>query len=161
MMEIPEETPAAGPIAARLQRGGEPAGPGGPGHLRPGAEALREALRKKNGGSAHEISAVGHAHIDTAWLWPLRETIRKCARTFSTQLAYMREHPEFIFCCSQAQQYAWMKEYYPEIFEGIREAVRRGQWEPVGSMWVETGLQHPLGRIDRAADSAREEFLPG
>ena len=27
--------------------------------------------------------AVGHAHIDSAWLWPLRETVRKCARTFS------------------------------------------------------------------------------
>ncbi len=41
----------------------------------------------------HTLSAVGHAHIDTAWLWPLRETIRKCARTFSTALDYMDKYP--------------------------------------------------------------------
>ena len=111
----------------------------------PAREALRVVLAKRNGQTAHEISAVGHAHIDTAWLWPLRETIRKCARTFSTQLDYMRGNPAYVFSCSQAQQYAWMKEYYPDIFEGIRDAVRRGQWEPVGSMWVETDCNIPSG----------------
>ena len=142
MMELPEETPRRGQLlracndAASAIEGADYAA---------AREALRGALAKKNGDTAHEISAVGHAHIDTAWLWPLRETIRKCARTFATQLAYMKEHPEFIFCCSQAQQYAWMKEYYPDIFEGIRDAVRRGQWEPVGSMWVEMDCNIPSG----------------
>ena len=102
------------------------------------AAALREVMRRHNGDTAHIVSAVGHAHIDTAWLWPLRETIRKCARTFSTALDYMEKYPEYVFVCSQAQQYAWMKVYYPGIWEGIKKAVRRGQWEPVGSMWVET-----------------------
>ena len=50
----------------------------------------------------------------------------------------MEKYPEYVFVCSQAQQYAWMKAYYPGIWEGIKKAVRRGQWEPVGSMWVET-----------------------
>ena len=75
--------------------------------------ALRDVLRRHNGDTAHKLSAVGHAHIDTAWLWPLRETIRKCARTFSTALDYMEEYPEYVFACSQAQQYAWMKELLP------------------------------------------------
>ncbi len=100
--------------------------------------ALKEVLSKRNGSTAHQISAVGHAHIDTAWLWPLRETIRKCARTFSTALDYMDRYPEYVFVCSQAQQYAWMKALYPEIWERIKKAVKRGQWEPVGSMWIET-----------------------
>jgi len=100
--------------------------------------SLKEVLRKRNGDTVHTLSAVGHAHIDTAWLWPLRETIRKCARTFSTALDYMDRYPEYIFVCSQAQQYAWMKAYYPEIWQRIKKAVRRGQWEPVGSMWIET-----------------------
>jgi alpha-mannosidase len=98
---------------------------------------LNGVLNKRNGDSTHTVSAIGHAHIDTAWLWPLRETIRKCARTFATQLAYMEEFPEYVFTCSQPQQYAWMKVCYPEIYEGIKDAVRRGQWEPIGSMWVE------------------------
>lgn len=100
--------------------------------------ALREVTRKHNGDTVHKISAVGHAHIDTAWLWPLRESIRKCARTFSTALDYMDKYPEYVFVCSQAQQYMWMKELYPEIWERIKKAVKRGQWEPVGSMWIET-----------------------
>ena len=106
--------------------------------IAPARAALAGVLAKKNGDTAHHISAIGHAHIDTAWLWPLRETIRKCARTFSTALDYMDRYPEYVFGCSQAQQYAWMKALYPSIYEGIRERVKRGQWEPIGSMWVES-----------------------
>ena len=100
--------------------------------------ALKDILQRRNGDTAHQLSAVGHAHIDTAWLWPLRESIRKCARTFSTALDYMEKYPSYVFACSQAQQYAWMKALYPEIWQRIKKAVRRGQWEPVGSMWIET-----------------------
>jgi len=95
--------------------------------------------------SRHLVHAVGHAHIDTAWLWPLRETRRKCARTFSTQLALMDEYPDYRFACSQPVHYQWMKESYPPIFEGIRQKVASGQWEPVGSMWVEPDCNLPSG----------------
>lgn len=106
--------------------------------IAPARAALSAVLSRRNGDTVHTLSAVGHAHIDTAWLWPLRETIRKCARTFTTALAYMERYPEYVFVCSQAQQYAWMKAYYPTIWVGIKKAVARGQWEPVGSMWIET-----------------------
>jgi len=145
MMEMPEGTPRRGQLLRGANAAMNTLDPMDASTFGLAREALREVLGKKNGDTAHEISAVGHAHIDTAWLWPLRETIRKCARTFSTQLAYMKENPEYVFCCSQAQQYAWMKEYYPEIFEGIREAVKRGQWEPVGSMWIEVDCNIPSG----------------
>jgi alpha-mannosidase len=98
---------------------------------------LTEVLTRKNGGTVHKLSAIGHAHIDTAWLWPLRETVRKCARTFSTAVDYMDRYPEYVFGCSQAQQYDWMKAHYPDIYKRIKEKVKSGQWEPLGSMWVE------------------------
>lgn len=104
----------------------------------PAARAcLKGVLSKKNGDTVHRVSAVGNAHIDTAWLWPLRETIRKCARTFSTTLEYMESYPEYIFACSQAQQLAWMKVFYPDIWKKIVAAAKRGQFELVGSMWIE------------------------
>lgn len=106
---------------------------------------LQSVLTQKNGDTVHTVSAVGHAHIDSAWLWPLRETIRKCARTFSTALDYMDEYPDYVFVCSQAQQYDWMKAYYPDIWKRIKKAVKRGQWEPVGSMWVEPDCNIPSG----------------
>ncbi|MBB5351679.1 alpha-mannosidase [Haloferula luteola] len=112
----------------------------------PSAKAdLAPLLAATNGSTTHTITATGHAHIDTAWCWPLRETIRKCARTFATMLAYMEQHPEFRFSCSQPVQYLWMKHHYPSIFEGIQKAVKRGQWEPMGAMWVEPDCNVPSG----------------
>jgi alpha-mannosidase len=94
---------------------------------------------------AHAITAVGHAHIDTAWLWPLRETKRKCARSWSSTLELMDAHPDYVFACSQPAQYAWMKESYPDIHRRIKERVASGQWEPVGGMWVEADCNLPSG----------------
>jgi len=108
-------------------------------------ELLAPVLASPASTSAHRIFAVGHAHIDSAWLWPVRETIRKCARTFSNVLALMDEHPDFIFACSSAQQYAWMKEFYPELFERIRCRVKEGRFVPVGGMWVESDTNMPGG----------------
>ncbi|HTO00693.1 MAG TPA: hypothetical protein VL068_08460, partial [Microthrixaceae bacterium] len=99
--------------------------------------ALQSVLAVPASPSAHRVSAIGHAHIDSAWLWPLRETMRKCARTFSNVLRLMESEPEFKFGCSQAVQYEWMREHYPSIFAGIKEAVARGQWIPIGGQWVE------------------------
>ncbi|MET0866206.1 MAG: alpha-mannosidase, partial [Nakamurella sp.] len=95
--------------------------------------------------SAHHLHAVGHAHIDSAWLWPTRETIRKCARTFATVVDLMDSDPEFVFACSSAQQYAWVKQSYPELFERIRSKVAAGQFVPVGGMWVESDTNMPGG----------------
>ena len=95
--------------------------------------------------SAHRVFALGHAHIDSAWLWPVRETVRKCARTFANQVALMDENPDYIFGCSSAQQFAWIEERYPELFERIVEKVAQGQFVPMGSMWVESDTNMPGG----------------
>ncbi|HKC19730.1 MAG TPA: glycoside hydrolase family 38 C-terminal domain-containing protein, partial [Candidatus Dormibacteraeota bacterium] len=102
-------------------------------------------VMRGSGSPDHTVHATGHAHIDTAWLWPLREARRKCARTFSTQLALMDEYPDHRFACSQPAQYEWMKESYPAIYARIQEKVASGQWEPVGAMWVEADCNLPAG----------------
>ena len=81
--------------------------------------------------------AVGHAHIDVEWLWPLRETIRKCGRTFSTQLSLMDRYPGYVFGASQPQLYQFTKDHYPDVYERIKKAVAAAQWELQGGMWVE------------------------
>ena len=86
----------------------------------------------------HIISAIGHSHIDLAWLWPIRETKRKAARTFSNVLYLMELYPDFKFGASQAQLYQWVKEEYPLLYEKIKEKVREGRWELQGGMWVES-----------------------
>src|SRR5262249_41787117 len=102
-----------------------------------GRERLSEALARPAHASAHRVSAVGHAHIDSAWLWPLREAARKAARTFANVTALAEDYPELVFACSQAQHYAWVKEHQPHLYQRVRKAVRAGTFVPVGSMWVE------------------------
>ncbi|MYU14584.1 alpha-mannosidase, partial [Streptomyces sp. SID8361] len=106
---------------------------------------LTEVLSRPAHASAHRVSAAGHAHIDSAWLWPLRETVRKASRTFANVTALAGEYPELVFACSQAQQYAWVKENQPHIWERIKKAVADGNWAPVGSMWVESDANMPGG----------------
>lgn len=100
-------------------------------------EALRPVMEAKNGSTAPVFYAVGNAHLDLAWLWPMAETYRKTERTFAAQLRLIEEYPEYKFIQSQPASYEMCKKYYPELFERIREAVKSGQWIADGAMWVE------------------------
>ncbi|MBR4941966.1 MAG: hypothetical protein IKZ19_08215, partial [Clostridia bacterium] len=84
------------------------------------------------------ISLIGHTHIDVAWLWQLKTTVRKCGHSFTNMLRLMDEFPEFTFSCSQLQLMDYTKQYYPEVFEQIKKRVKEGRWESVGPMWVES-----------------------
>lgn len=105
--------------------------------------ALAGVLAARAVPSAHRISAVGHAHIDSAWLWPLRETVRKVARTTANMTALIEDEPEFVFAMSQAQQWAWVKEHRPEVWARVRKAVAEGRFVPAGGMWVESDTNMP------------------
>ncbi len=121
-----------------------------------GDPAILAALYEhRNATHAHELAAIGHAHLDTAWLWPLAETYRKLQRSLSSQLRYMEDYPEYRFACSQAQQYAWIKERNPELWTRLRAAVERGQFVPVGGSWVEPDCNLPSG------ESLARQFLYG
>ncbi|WP_457101966.1 alpha-mannosidase [Microbacterium sp. P5_E9] len=120
-----------------------------------GREALAPALALPASASSHHVVAIGHAHIDSAWLWPIRETIRKCARTFSSVVALMDADPEFRFACSSAQQLKWMKDGYPELYERIKAKVANGQFIPVGGMWVEPDMNLP------GAEAMVRQFVAG
>ncbi|MDO5287130.1 MAG: glycoside hydrolase family 38 C-terminal domain-containing protein [Actinomycetia bacterium] len=93
----------------------------------------------------HQVSAVGHAHIDSAWLWPLRETVRKCARSFANVTQLAEDYPDAVFACSQMVQYAWVRDRYPDLWERVRAAVAAGSFVPVGGMWVECDGNLPGG----------------
>lgn len=99
--------------------------------------ALRPVMEAKNGSTAPVFYAVGNAHLDLAWLWPMAETYRKTERTFAAQLRLIEEYPEYKFIQSQPASYEMCKQYYPELFARIKEAIKGGQWIADGAMWVE------------------------
>jgi alpha-mannosidase len=144
-----------------------------PAHAGKARAELADVLGRPANASAHRLSAVGHAHIDSAWLWPLRETVRKVARTTCNVTALMDEHPGFVFAMSQAQQLAWMRDHHPLVFDRIRAKVEAGQFVPVGGMWVESDTNMPGGEamarqfthgkrffLDEFGVETREVWLP-
>ncbi len=126
-------------------------------------EELRKVLGKRADASALRVTAVGHAHIDTGWLWPVRESIRKCARTFASQLRMLERYPDYIFGASQAQHYAFVKQHYPALYAKIKEQVAAGRWEIQGGMWVEsdcnlTGGESLVRQFLHGKNFFRDEF---
>ncbi len=93
--------------------------------------------------SDFEITAHGHGHLDLAWLWPIRETKRKGARTFSSQLFYMDKYSDYVFGASQAQLFEWMKEKYPDLYAKIKAAVKQNRITIQGGAWVESDVNLP------------------
>lgn len=164
LVELPDDEPRHNELLHALAASLDALDPVDPAGSANAARAeLAEVMARPASASAHRISAIGHAHIDSAWLWPIRETIRKCARTFSNALRLMEVDPEFRFGCSQAVQYDWMRVNYPSIFEGIKEAVARGQWIPIGGQWVEadgniTGGESHLRQLLHGQRFFREHF---
>jgi alpha-mannosidase len=119
------------------------------------AAILKALLAHRNGTAAHELTALGHGHVDTAFLWPAAETVRKCIRTFSSQLRYMERYPEYRFTSTSPLHYAWVKERAPELWERIRARIDAGQWIAVGATWIEPDCNLPSG------ESLVRQFLAG
>ena len=174
MRELPDSTPRRWEILHALSRMLDVIDPDDIAGTAPDARtALAGVLNRPAAASAHRVVAIGHAHIDSAWLWPVRETIRKCARTFANVVALADADPEFRFACSSAQQYAWIEDHYPELFARISEKVGTGQFIPVGGMWVESDTNMPGGEalarqfvtgkryfLDRFGIDTQEVWLP-
>jgi alpha-mannosidase len=83
------------------------------------------------------ITAIGHAHIDVAWLWTLGQTRQKAGRTFHTVMRLMDQFPDYVFAQSQPQLYDFIRQDFPKLFEAIQTRVAEGRWEIIGGMWVE------------------------
>jgi len=93
--------------------------------------------RKNDNPNVFEYYAQGHSHLDLAWLWPIRETKRKGARTFTSQIINLERYPNYMFGASQAQLYEWLKELYPSIYEKVKTLHAQGRWDIQGANWVE------------------------
>lgn len=101
------------------------------------SKIIKPLLLKKNSESVAQVGVIGHSHMDTAWLWTIPETIKKCARTYSNQLTLMDQYPEYKFIQSSAYHLKIVEENYPELFERIKLKILEGKYEPNGGVWIE------------------------
>lgn len=91
------------------------------------------------------VSAVGHTHIDVAWLWTRRQTDEKAQRSFANALALMERYPDYTFLASQPYLYAAVKRESPALYKKIKKSITEGRWEAEGCMWVEPDCNIPSG----------------
>ncbi len=110
-----------------------------------GRERLKPLLARANGPTAPTFQVFGQSHLDLAWQWPREETLRKSARTMSTQLALLEEYPEYKYFFCQAPLYLMLKESYPEIYDRVLANVASGRILAEGGMWLEPDTNIPMG----------------
>ena len=162
MNELPVSSSRRAEILVALQRAIDVADPDDVAGTAAAARAeLAEALAQPASASAHRMVAVGHAHIDCAWLWPVRETIRKCARTFSNVVHLADADPTFVFACSSAQQ---LRLDQAVLSGAVRQDHREGPGRPVRPGRRNVGgvrHQHARRRGDGPPVRGRQELLPG
>ncbi|MEL6587537.1 MAG: alpha-mannosidase, partial [Pseudomonadota bacterium] len=108
-------------------------------------DALRTGLAGAGKPIDVTLHAIGHAHMDIAYLWPISQIRLKNARTYSNVLRMMDQYSAYRFSHSQPQLYAYTEADYPDVFDGIRERVADGRWEVMGGMWVEPDTNIPGG----------------
>jgi alpha-mannosidase len=123
--------------------------------VEPAKKVLKSGLESLGAAMDVVVHAMGHAHIDVAWLWTLGQTRRKSERTFHNVIRLMEQFPDYHFTQSQPQVYQFIKEDQPALFESIKERIKEGRWEPIGGMWVEADCNLS------GAESLARQFLLG
>ena len=108
-------------------------------------KVLKPLLACKNGSTMPDYTVFGQSHLDLAWLWPVEETVRKSARTYSNQLALMEEYPDFQFLLCEPPILQWLKSYYPNVWQRVKDKVAEGKFHAEGALWVESDTNIPSG----------------
>ncbi len=163
MTQLPEDTPRWNSLWAALDEAAGKMVNFTEEEAREARGALANELAKEGGDPSLTISAIGHSHIDLGWLWPIRETYRKGARTFATVMRLMERYPDYKFGASQPQLFQWMKDMYPELYAQMRARIEEGRFEVQGAMWVEadanvTGGESLVRQVLYGKRFFRDEF---
>lgn len=87
---------------------------------------------------------VADAHLDTQWNWDVVTTIDEYVKsTLYQNLFLMNKYPNYVFNFEGGIKYYWMKEYYPEKYEELKQRIKEGRWHICGSSWDATDAVVP------------------
>jgi len=110
-----------------------------------------------------KVYALGHTHIDVAWLWDLRQTKEKVARSYATALSLQDRFPNYKFMASQPVLYEMLEARHPDIFKEIQDRHESGQWSSEGAMYLEADCnlisgESMIRQIERGRAYFKEKF---
>ena len=109
------------------------------------------------------IHAIGHAHIDLAYLWRMNQTDGKLLRTFTNVVKMMEADADFMFTQTTPYLYERCAEISPDLFEQIKQYVQQGLWEAATQTWVEmdcnlVGGESLINQLQLAQDFNEKHF---
>lgn len=109
------------------------------------------------------VTVTGHTHIDVAWLWRVRETRQKMARSVATALSLMRSYLDYVFMYNQGYLLDTLEQDYPELFSALKDRQKTGQVEIEGALWLEpdanmTGGESLVRHITRGVRYHQKTF---
>lgn len=80
------------------------------------------------------LYTVGYAHLDTEWLWDYPTTINEYIKnTMEENFLLFDKYPDYVFNFTGSRRYNMMKEYYPVMYEKVKDYIRQGRWHVSGS----------------------------
>lgn len=83
-----------------------------------------------------KLYVVSNAHLDTQWNWTVQDTIRDSIKnTMEQNFELFEKYPHYRMNFEGAFRYKLMKEYYPKMYEKVKEYVAQGRWNVSGSQW--------------------------
>ena len=91
-----------------------------------------------------KIYTVGTAHLDTTWCWNFETTLREyIPKTLKDNFALFEKYPDYKFSFEGSYRYELMEEYYPELFEKLKDYVAQGRWNVFGTSYENGDVNVP------------------
>ena len=91
-----------------------------------------------------KIYTVATSHLDTVWSWDLEETINQYVYdTLVDNFRLFEKYPDYVFNFEGSYRYELMEEYYPELFNKMKEYIAAGRWNVCGSAYENGDVNVP------------------
>ena len=91
-----------------------------------------------------KIYTVATSHLDTVWSWDFETTVSKYIyNTLVDNFKLFEKYPTYKFSFEGSYRYELMEEYYPELFEKMKEYIKQGRWNVCGSAFENGDVNIP------------------
>ena len=91
-----------------------------------------------------KIYTVATAHLDTVWSWDFETTVSKYIyNTLVDNFKLFKKYPTYTFSFEGSYRYELMEEYYPELFDKMKEYIKEGRWNVCGSSFENGDVNIP------------------
>ena len=91
-----------------------------------------------------KIYTISNAHLDTIWSWDFETTVSKYIyNTLNDNFQRFEKYPEYKFNFEGSYRYELMKEYYPEMWEEMKNHIAEGRWNVCGSAFENGDVNVP------------------